>query len=231
MADAAVPMGQAHITAHDPHHLAEADLVDKGLAHDSVGLVSSIALGLSSVAPAYALTATLGPTVTEAGLQMPAIFLLGFLPMVLVAVGYRELNRVAPDAGLRRARHHAAGRPVASARGGRARPLPAAGRARRHGRSGPRPDGVRRGRRADVDQRRRVRVARRGGGGPRGRRRVRGAAPARRGQHAGPGAGDRGGAGAQRRPRVCARARRAAGWSATLPACATRRGGSGAPRS
>jgi hypothetical protein len=99
MADAAVPMGQAHITAHDPHHLAEADLVDKGLAHDSVGLVSSIALGLSSVAPAYALTATLGPTVTEAGLQMPAIFLLGFLPMVLVAVGYRELNRVAPDAG------------------------------------------------------------------------------------------------------------------------------------
>ena len=72
MADAVVPMGQAHITAHDPHHLAEADLVDKGLARDSVGLVSSIALGLSSVAPAYALTATLGPTVTEAGLQMPA---------------------------------------------------------------------------------------------------------------------------------------------------------------
>jgi hypothetical protein len=52
MADAAVPMAQAHITAHDPTHVAEPDLVDKGLAHDSVGLVSSIALGLSSVAPA-----------------------------------------------------------------------------------------------------------------------------------------------------------------------------------
>jgi amino acid transporter len=99
MADAAAPVGQAHITAHDARHLAESDLIDKGLAHGSVGLVSSVALGLSSVAPAYALTATLGPTVTEAGLQMPAIFLLGFVPMVLVAVGYRELNRVAPDAG------------------------------------------------------------------------------------------------------------------------------------
>ena len=60
-------------------HLAEADLVDKGLAHDSVGLLSSIALGVSCVAPAYGLTATLGPTVTEAGFQMPAVFLVGFL--------------------------------------------------------------------------------------------------------------------------------------------------------
>jgi amino acid transporter len=51
------------------------------------------------VAPAYALTATLGPTVSEAGFQMPAVFLVGFLPMVMVAYAYRELNRVAPDAG------------------------------------------------------------------------------------------------------------------------------------
>ena len=70
-----------------------ADVTDKGLAHDSVGLLGSIVLALSSVAPAYALTATLGPTVTEVGVQMPAVFLIGFLPMLLVAYAYRGLNQ------------------------------------------------------------------------------------------------------------------------------------------
>ena len=89
----------AHIEAHEPHHLAEPDLIDKGLAHGSVGLLGSMVIAISSVAPAYALTATLGPTVTEVGLQMPAIFLIGFVPMLLVAYAYRALNQVAPDAG------------------------------------------------------------------------------------------------------------------------------------
>jgi amino acid transporter len=75
------------------------DLRAKGLSKNAVGLVASIVLGVSSIAPVYALTATLGPTVTEVGLQMPAIFLAGFLPMLLVAYAYRELNRVAPDCG------------------------------------------------------------------------------------------------------------------------------------
>ncbi|WP_047866712.1 APC family permease [Rubrobacter aplysinae] len=72
---------------------------DKGLRHDSVGILGSVVLGVSCVAPAYALTATLGPTVGEVGLQMPAIFLAGFIPMLLVAYAYRELNNVAPDCG------------------------------------------------------------------------------------------------------------------------------------
>jgi amino acid transporter len=75
------------------------DLRTKGLSKNSVGLLASVVLGISSIAPVYALTATLGPTVTEVGLQMPAIFLAGFLPMLLVAYAYRELNRVAPDCG------------------------------------------------------------------------------------------------------------------------------------
>ena len=75
------------------------DLKNKGLSKNSVGLLASVVLGISSIAPVYALTVTLGPTVTEVGLQMPAIFLAGFLPMVLVAYAYRELNRVAPDCG------------------------------------------------------------------------------------------------------------------------------------
>ncbi|MDA0169427.1 APC family permease [Solirubrobacter taibaiensis] len=73
--------------------------VDKGLKRDSVGLLASVVLALSSVAPAYALTATLGPTVGEVGAQMPATFLVGFVPMLLVAYAYRRLNQVAPDAG------------------------------------------------------------------------------------------------------------------------------------
>src|SRR5918992_1351269 len=77
----------------------QADLRAKGLAGNSVGLLASVVLSVSSVAPVYALTATLGPTVGEVGLQMPAVFLAGFLPMLLVAYAYRELNRVAPDCG------------------------------------------------------------------------------------------------------------------------------------
>jgi amino acid transporter len=91
--------GQPHIEAHDPRHRAEPDLLDKGLKHDAVGMLGSVVIALSSVAPAYALTATLGPTVSEVGAQMPAIFLIGFVPMLLVAYAYRSLNQVAPDAG------------------------------------------------------------------------------------------------------------------------------------
>ncbi len=92
-------MTQVHLEAHDAEHLPEPDLVDKGLQHNSVGLLASVLLSVSSVAPAYALTATLGLTVTEVGVQAPAIFLVGFLPMLLAASAYRELNKVAPDAG------------------------------------------------------------------------------------------------------------------------------------
>ena len=64
-----------------------------------MGLLSLVTLGISCVAPAYALTATLGPTASVVGKHMPAVFLLGFLPMLLVAFGYRELNHDAPDSG------------------------------------------------------------------------------------------------------------------------------------
>ncbi|MEU7279116.1 APC family permease [Streptomyces sp. NPDC045431] len=71
----------------------------KGLGDNSVGLMGGAVIGVSTVAPVYCLTATLGPTVSEVGLQMPAIFLAGFLPMLLVAFAYRELNRAVPDCG------------------------------------------------------------------------------------------------------------------------------------
>ena len=55
------------IEAHDPHHQPEADLQDKGLSGNSVGLLGGTVLGISSVAPAYTLTATIGILVAEAG--------------------------------------------------------------------------------------------------------------------------------------------------------------------
>ena len=87
------------IEAHDPHHLVEADLQDKGLSHNAVGLLGGTVLGISSVAPAYALTATIGILVAESGSKMPVIIIAGFLPMFFAAYAYRELNKVAPDCG------------------------------------------------------------------------------------------------------------------------------------
>ncbi|MEU1781096.1 APC family permease [Streptomyces abikoensis] len=71
----------------------------KGLSGGSVGLLGSSVIGISTVAPVYCLTSTLGPTVGKAGVQMPAVFLAGFLPMLLVAFAYRELNKALPDCG------------------------------------------------------------------------------------------------------------------------------------
>ncbi|MEV5507828.1 APC family permease [Streptomyces orinoci] len=71
----------------------------KGLRDNSVGLLGSAVIGISTVAPVYCLTSTLGPTAGQVGVQMPAVFLAGFLPMLLVAFAYRELNRELPDCG------------------------------------------------------------------------------------------------------------------------------------
>ena len=87
------------IEAHDPHHQPEADLRDKGLSRDAVGLLGGTVLGISSVAPAYALTATIGILVAEAGAKMPVVIIAGFLPMFFAAYAYREFNKVAPDCG------------------------------------------------------------------------------------------------------------------------------------
>ncbi len=74
-------------------------LSQKGLSAGAVGLIGAVVIGISCIAPAYTLTAALGPTVSEVGFQVPAIILIGFIPMLLVAFGYRELNRQMPDSG------------------------------------------------------------------------------------------------------------------------------------
>lgn len=71
----------------------------KGLSTGTVGLIGAVVIGISCIAPAYTLTAALGPTVSAVGFQVPAIILIGFIPMLLVAFGYRELNNRMPDSG------------------------------------------------------------------------------------------------------------------------------------
>ncbi len=87
------------IEEHDPHHAVESDLEQKGLSKNSVGVLGSVVLGISSVAPAYTLTATIRILVTQAGSKMAVVIIAGFLPMFFAAYAYRELNKVAPDCG------------------------------------------------------------------------------------------------------------------------------------
>ena len=74
-------------------------ITEKGLKGGQLGLLAVVVLGISTIAPAYTLTGALGPTVSEAGLQLPVIFLIGFIPMILVSLAYRELNADSPDSG------------------------------------------------------------------------------------------------------------------------------------
>ena len=71
----------------------------KGLPSGTVGVLGALVIGLSTCAPAYTLTAAVGPAASEVGYQTPAIFLMGFIPMLLVALGYRALNTAMPDSG------------------------------------------------------------------------------------------------------------------------------------
>ncbi len=73
--------------------------VEKGLAGNSVGLLGGTVLGISCVAPAYTLTATIGLVAATAGVKMPIIFIAGFIPMLFAAYAYREFNKVDPDCG------------------------------------------------------------------------------------------------------------------------------------
>src|SRR5450631_4502111 len=78
---------------------------DKGLKGGALGLVSSIVVGMASTAPAYSLAASLGFVVAATngngivGVKAPAIMLLAFVPMFLIAVAYSELNKAEPDCG------------------------------------------------------------------------------------------------------------------------------------
>lgn len=71
----------------------------KGLRAGALGLMSTTVVAISSVAPAYSLAAALGLIVLTVGFHAPAVVLLAFVPMVLIAQGYNRLNAEMPDCG------------------------------------------------------------------------------------------------------------------------------------
>jgi amino acid transporter len=76
-------------------------VMDKGLKKGAIGYISNIVIGVASTAPAYSLAATLGFVVAVKGVgtHAPAVLLVAFVPMLLVASAYKYFNRADPDAG------------------------------------------------------------------------------------------------------------------------------------
>ncbi len=77
----------------------EKSVARKGLQGGTVGLLGTILTGVAAVAPFFTSSASLGPAVAAVGTHVPAVILMGAVPMLLAAIGYRELNRAMPDAG------------------------------------------------------------------------------------------------------------------------------------
>ncbi len=88
-------------TTIDPGSAGGGGSVDsKGLRGGSLGLLSSVVVGMASTAPAYSLAAVLGLIVASgAGVKAASIVLLAFVPIYLIAVAYQELNKAEPDCG------------------------------------------------------------------------------------------------------------------------------------
>jgi amino acid transporter len=82
-----------------PAAAASAAAGQKGLKGNALGLISSTVIAISSVAPAYSLASALGFVVLDVGVHAPATMILAFVPMLLVAFAYQQLNREMPDCG------------------------------------------------------------------------------------------------------------------------------------
>src|SRR5437588_2218943 len=74
---------------------------DKGLKSGALGYLSNLVIGVASTAPAYSLAATLGFIVAVGGMgfHAPAVMLVAFIPMLLIASAYNYMNKADPDAG------------------------------------------------------------------------------------------------------------------------------------
>src|SRR5262249_47307566 len=91
----------ASISAPVPEMPTTNGVMDKGLKKNALGYLSNIVIGVASTAPAYSLAATLGfiVAVKGVGVHAPAVMLVAFIPMLLVASAYKYFNRADPDAG------------------------------------------------------------------------------------------------------------------------------------
>src|SRR5437870_10431588 len=96
-----MPMATESAAVYGAPLAASVPVVDKGLKKNAIGYLSNLVIGVASTAPAYSLAATLGfiVAVSGVGVHAPAVLLVSFIPMLLIALAYRFLNRADPDAG------------------------------------------------------------------------------------------------------------------------------------
>jgi len=85
------------MSEHHEHHAPMAG--DKGLKQDAIGFLDGLVIGISSTAPAYSLAAVLAIVVVGVGVQAPAVMLVSFIPMFLIASAFYYMNRADPDCG------------------------------------------------------------------------------------------------------------------------------------
>ncbi|HEY1687952.1 MAG TPA: APC family permease [Solirubrobacteraceae bacterium] len=80
---------------------ASGAVASKGLKSNAIGFVSNIVIGVASTAPAYSIAATLGFIVADPGVatHAPGVLLAAFVPMLLISLAYRYLNKADPDSG------------------------------------------------------------------------------------------------------------------------------------
>lgn len=72
---------------------------DKGLRAGAISIREATGIGIASTAPAYSLAATVGVLIAAVGGAAPWVLALAFLPVLGVALSFRELNRQEPDCG------------------------------------------------------------------------------------------------------------------------------------
>jgi amino acid transporter len=86
------------ISASDPEGSAAGG---KGLKTGALGYISNLVIGVASTAPGYSLAATLGfiVAVNGMGFHAPAVMIVSFIPMLLIAAAYYYMNRADPDCG------------------------------------------------------------------------------------------------------------------------------------
>ncbi len=71
----------------------------RSLRRDALGVGSSTAIGIASTAPAYSLAVSVGLLAGYTGAAAPLVLAVSAIPVILVALCFRELNRAEPDCG------------------------------------------------------------------------------------------------------------------------------------
>jgi amino acid transporter len=71
------------------------------LKHGALGYLSNVVIGVAATAPGYSLAATIGfiALIPGLGTHSPAVIIVSFVPMLFIALAYRNMNAADPDCG------------------------------------------------------------------------------------------------------------------------------------